>query len=101
MRLDRGIDNMRDIRQQVTYAPRWQEEVYIIDEVHMFVEGRGQRVSQDSRSPRLRRLHPRNDEFHNSCRRLSAACQRYDFRKVDFGAALARLSEVVAREGIR
>jgi len=93
---NRGIDNMRDIRQQVAYAPSLaKRKVYIIDEVHM--------LSKDAANAFLKTLEEpppfvvfilATTEVHKLLPTVVSRCQRFEFKKVEFAASLKRIQEV-------
>jgi DNA polymerase-3 subunit gamma/tau len=99
---NRGIENMRDIRQQVAYAPSLARfKVYIIDEAHM--------LSKDAANAFLKTLEEpppfvvfvlATTEVHKFLPTIVSRCQRYEFRKLDHAASLARLKAVAEAEKI-
>jgi DNA polymerase-3 subunit gamma/tau len=99
---NRGIDNMRDIRAQVAYAPSTaKHKVYIIDEAHM--------LSKEASNAFLKTLEEpppfvvfilATTEVHKILPTIVSRCQRFDFRKLDFASSLTRLREVASREGV-
>ncbi len=102
---NRGIDEIRQLRQNVDVRPGAGREfkIYIIDEVHMLTKRGVQRLAEDARRaaracevhllPRPRRTRSRS--------RSSRACQRFDFAGIEPTAIIERLSEIATNEGRR
>ena len=81
---NRGIDNIRDLREQVNYPPAYSKyRVYIIDEVHM--------LSNEAFNALLKTLEepPKHvvfilatTEVHKLPATILSRCQRFDFKRI-------------------
>ncbi|MBI4300451.1 MAG: DNA polymerase III subunit gamma/tau, partial [Chloroflexi bacterium] len=99
---NRGIDEIRDLREKVNYAPNeMRYKVYIIDEVHMLTEPAFNALLKTLEEP------PRHTifilattEVHKIPATILSRCQRFDFRRLPLGAATDRLRHICAEEGI-
>ncbi len=97
-----GVDNIREIREQVQYPPtEGKYRVYIIDEVHMLSPGAFNALLKTLEEP------PSYVIFILATTEVSkipvtvlSRCQRYDFRRIPMDVILDRLKEVTAAEGI-
>ena len=78
-----GVDNIREIREEVTYRPtEGKYKVYIIDEVHMLSIG----ILATT-------------EAHKIPITILSRCQRYDFKRISIETIAARLRELIDKEG--
>lgn len=99
---NRGIDEIRDLRDKVRYSPaRSAKKVYIIDEVHMLTNEAFNALLKTIEDP------PEHCIFifaTTDPQRIPATilsrCQRFDFHNIGPSAMLGRLEEVCRREGI-
>ncbi len=99
---NRGIDDIRDLREGVRYAPaHLQTKVYIIDEVHM--------LTQDAFNALLKTLEepPPNVIFVLATteplkvpQTILSRCQRFDFARLRTVEAAARLALICEQESI-
>ena len=97
-----GVDDIRDIRDEVVYAPsNLKYRVYIIDEVHM--------LSQSAFNALLKTLEepPEHVVFILATTELQklpatiiSRCQRFDFRRISLDALVGRLTLIAQNEGI-
>ena len=97
---NRGIDQIRDLREAVKFAPtEGAYKVYIIDEVHM--------VTTDAFNAFLKTLEEppahvvfilATTEPQKIPATILSRCQRYDFRRISVADIVERLNEV-AKEG--
>jgi DNA polymerase-3 subunit gamma/tau len=98
---NRGIDDIKELRETVKYAPaQGRYKVYIVDEVHQ--------LSKDAFNAFLKTLEepPRNvvfvlatTEAHKILPTILSRCQRFDFRPIALPAIRARLREIAGKEG--
>lgn len=98
---NRGIDQIRDLREAVKFAPtEGAYKVYIIDEVHM--------VTNDAFNAFLKTLEEppshvvfilATTEPQKIPATILSRCQRYDFRRITAHDIVARLEEVMADSG--
>ncbi|OPY59179.1 MAG: DNA polymerase III subunit tau [Pelotomaculum sp. PtaU1.Bin035] len=99
---NRGIDEIRDLREKVKFAPATgQFRVYIIDEVHMLTNEAFNALLKTLEEP------PRHSVFilattepHKVPLTILSRCQRFDFRRIAPGEIVGRLKEVAAGAGI-
>ncbi|HUU29067.1 MAG TPA: DNA polymerase III subunit gamma/tau [archaeon] len=99
---NRGIDEIRDLRERVNYAPSSNRyKIYIIDEVHM--------LTQEAFNALLKTLEepPSHVIFifattapHKVPPTILSRCQRFDFKTVPTAEIIAQLERVLSREGI-
>ncbi len=99
---NRGIDEIRTLRDSVRYAPsKGKYKVYIIDEVHM--------LTKDSFNAFLKTLEepPEHIVFifattdvHRVPLTILSRCQRYDFRRIQLNTIKALLLEIAQKESI-
>ncbi len=96
-----GVDNIREIREEVTYRPtQGRYKVYIIDEVHM--------LSTSAFNALLKTLEEPPEyvvfilattEARSILPTITSRCQRYDFKRMTGEVMIARLKELMEREG--
>jgi DNA polymerase-3 subunit gamma/tau len=99
---NRGIDEMRDLREKVRYLPaRLRTKVYIIDEAHMLTSEAWNAFLKTLEEPPAHVLFILcTTEPHKVPETVRSRVQRFDFRRVA-GAAISRhLLAVAAGEGV-
>ena len=99
---NRGIDDIRDLREKVNYAPsQARRKVYIIDEFHM--------LSKDASNALLKTLEEppphvifilATTESHKVLPTILSRCQHFDFHRLNRSDVAAQLSKVCASEKI-
>ncbi|MDZ4659412.1 MAG: DNA polymerase III subunit gamma/tau [Bythopirellula sp.] len=99
---NRGIDDVRQLRQNVAIRPsRARYKIYIIDEVHM--------VTKDAFNALLKTLEepPEHVKFIFATTEANkipitilSRCQRFDFAGIESSAIQARLAQIAAAEGV-
>ncbi|SDX26399.1 DNA polymerase III, tau subunit [Marininema mesophilum] len=99
---NRGVDEIRDLRDKVKYAPsEGRYKVYIIDEVHM--------LTTEAFNALLKTLEEPPDhvvfilattEPHKLPATIISRCQRFSFRRHTMGNLLARLGQVCEAQGV-
>jgi DNA polymerase-3 subunit gamma/tau len=99
---NRGIDEIRDLREKVNYAPNLaRRKVYIIDEVHM--------LSKDASNALLKTLEEppphvifvlATTEAHKLLPTIISRCQRFDFHRHTLANTVEVLSRVCEGEDI-
>jgi DNA polymerase III subunit gamma/tau len=95
-----GVDNIRDLRQNVQYKPnRARFKIYIIDEVHMLSNAAFNALLKTLEEP------PPHIKFIFATTELNkvpitvrSRCQRFDFINIGQERIIGRLKEVVAAE---
>jgi DNA polymerase-3 subunit gamma/tau len=98
-----GVDEIRDIRDKVKYAPtEVRYKVYIIDEVHMLTIGAFNALLKTLEEPPAHVIFIlATTEPHKLPVTIISRCQRYDFRRVSLEAQLDRLQLICKEEGIQ
>jgi DNA polymerase-3 subunit gamma/tau len=98
-----GVDEIRDIRDKVKYAPtEVRYKVYIIDEVHMLTIGAFNALLKTLEEPPAHVIFIlATTEPHKLPVTIISRCQRYDFRRVSLDAQLDRLRLICTEEGIK
>ena len=97
-----GVDNIREIREEVTYRPtEGKYKVYIIDEVHMLSASAFNAFLKTLEEP------PRHAIFilattekHKILPTILSRCQIYDFNRISVEDTVNHLSYVASKEGI-
>ena len=97
-----GVDNIRDIKEQVEYAPAAGDyKVYIIDEVHMLSQGAFNALLKTLEEP------PEHVIFilattdpQKVPQTILSRCQRYDFRRIKKQTIFDRLDYIARAEGV-
>ncbi len=97
-----GVDNIRDIREEVQYSPtEGKYKVYIIDEVHMLSIGAFNALLKTLEEPPSYVIFIlATTEAHKIPITILSRCQRYDFRRISVEIIYERLSELLEREGV-
>lgn len=99
---NRGIDEIRDLREKIVYAPtRAQNKIYIIDEVHMLTKEAFNALLKTLEEP------PPNvyfvlctTEIHKIPETIISRCQRFDFKRIDVKTIMTRLSYIAQKESL-
>jgi len=99
---NRGIDEIREIRDKVRYAPtEVRRKVYIIDEVHMLTaEAFNALLKTLEEPPRHALFVLATTEPHRVPATIVSRCQRFEFRRVSVAEQAARMREICRHEGI-
>ena len=99
---NRGIDEIRDLRETVKFAPvEGKYKVYIIDEVHMLTTEAFNALLKTLEEPPSHVVFIlATTEPHKIPATIHSRCQRYDFRRITQGDLLVRLQEVAAAGGM-
>ncbi|UOF91780.1 DNA polymerase III subunit gamma/tau [Fodinisporobacter ferrooxydans] len=93
---NRGIEEIRDLREQVKYAPtEVRYKVYIIDEVHMLTtEAFNALLKTLEEPPRHVIFILATTEPHKLPATILSRCQRFDFRRIGTKDIVERLKQV-------
>ena len=93
-----GVDEIRDIRDRVKYAPSSvRYKVYIIDEVHMLSQGAFNALLKTLEEPPEHVLFIlATTEPHKIPLTIISRCQRFDFRSIASTAIVGRLERIVS-----
>ncbi len=99
---NRGIDEMRDLREKVNYAPNQARyKVYIIDEVHMLTKEASNALLKTLEEPPPHVIFIlATTEAHKLLPTLLSRCQRFDFRRISQADVVTKLSRICESEGI-
>ncbi|MFS0865612.1 DNA polymerase III subunit gamma/tau [Fredinandcohnia sp. 179-A 10B2 NHS] len=97
-----GVDEIRDIRDKVKYAPSAvRYKVYIIDEVHMLSIGAFNALLKTLEEP------PRHVIFilattepHKIPLTIISRCQRFDFRRITTQAIVGRMKTIIGEQSV-
>lgn len=97
-----GVDNIRDIRDEVVYAPSsLRYRVYIIDEVHMLsVSAFNALLKTLEEPPEHVVFILATTELHKLPATIISRCQRFDFRRISLDALTGRLIYIAGQERI-
>lgn len=97
-----GVENIRDIRDQVQYPPtEGRYRVYIIDEVHMLSIGAFNALLKTLEEPPSYVIFIlATTEVHKIPITILSRCQRYDFKRISLDTIAARLRELTEAEHI-
>lgn len=100
---NRGIDSIRDLREQVKYPPtRGKYKVYIIDEFHQ--------ITKDAFNALLKTLEepPKHilfifatTELHKVLPTILSRCQRFEFKRIPLAEVIELLRAIAKQEGIK
>ncbi len=95
-----GVDNIREIRDEVTYAPtEGRYKVYIIDEVHMLSIGAFNALLKTLEEPPSYVIFIlATTEAHKIPVTILSRCQRYDFHRISIDIIAERLQELLEQE---
>lgn len=99
---NRGIDEIRDLRERVRYAPAQEKyKVYIIDEVHMLTNEAFNALLKTLEEPPAHVIFIlATTEAHKIPLTVLSRCQRFDFRRISLVDIAMRIKEVAAKENI-
>jgi DNA polymerase-3 subunit gamma/tau len=99
---NRGIDEMRDLREKVNYAPNQARyKVYIIDEVHMVTKEASNALLKTLEEPPPHVIFIlATTEAHKLLPTILSRCQRFDFHRIALPNIVSQLSTVAEGEGI-
>jgi DNA polymerase-3 subunit gamma/tau len=99
---NRGIDEIRDLREKVNYAPNIaRRKVYIIDEVHMLTKEASNALLKTLEEPPPHVIFIlATTEAHKLLPTILSRCQRFDFHRYSLANMVSVLSRVCEGEGI-
>ena len=97
-----GVENIRDIREQVQYPPtEGKYRVYIIDEVHMLSIGAFNALLKTLEEPPSYVIFIlATTEVHKIPITILSRCQRYDFKRISLETIAGRLRQLTEAETI-
>jgi DNA polymerase-3 subunit gamma/tau len=98
-----GVDDIRDLREKVNYAPAQAEyKVYIIDEVHMLSTNAANALLKTLEEPPPRVIFIlATTEAHKVLPTTISRCQRFDFHRLSQQDVESKLSRIMKAEGIK
>ena len=97
-----GVENIRDIRDEVIYAPSaLKYRVYIIDEVHMLSASAFNALLKTLEEPPEHVVFIlATTELHKLPATIVSRCQRFDFRRISTEQLMKRLAFIAEKEGL-
>jgi DNA polymerase-3 subunit gamma/tau len=99
---NRGIDEIRELREKVNYAPNSARyKVYIIDEVHMITKDASNAFLKTLEEPPPHAIFIlATTEPHKVLTTILSRCQRFDFHRLSRDDTIAKLNLVCEKENI-
>ncbi len=100
---NRGIDNIRELRETVRYRPsKSRYKIYIIDEVHMLTEPAFNALLKTLEEPPEHVLFIfATTEPHKIPSTILSRCQRFDFRRIPMQLLVQHLQKIAAAENLQ
>ena len=97
-----GVDNIREIREEVTYRPtEGRYKVYIIDEVHMLSAGAFNALLKTLEEPPEYVIFIlATTEVHKIPITILSRCQHYDFKRISIETITDRMRELMEEEHV-
>ncbi len=98
-----GVDNIRDLRERVNYAPNEARyKVYIIDEVHMLSTSASNALLKTLEEPPPHVIFIlATTEIHKVLPTIMSRCQRFDFRRISQADVVTKLTHISRKETIK
>lgn len=98
-----GIDNIRELRENVNFAPaKSRYKIYIIDEVHMVTTAAFNALLKTLEEPPAHVIFIfATTEIHKIPDTILSRCQKYFFKKIPTDVVVTHLASIVAKEGYR
>ncbi|MFH1479125.1 MAG: DNA polymerase III subunit gamma/tau [Candidatus Omnitrophota bacterium] len=99
---NRGIDEIRDLRQTVKFAPsKGKFKIYIIDEVHMLTSEAFNALLKTLEEPPMHvKFIFATTEPHKLPATILSRCQRFDFRRIPLKEITSKLKDVARQENL-
>ncbi len=99
---NRGIDDIRELRERVNYAPNQARyKVYIIDEAHMLTKEASNALLKTLEEPPPHVIFIlATTEAHKVIPTILSRCQRFDFRRISQADVISKLTHICSTEGI-
>lgn len=99
---NRGIDEIRDLREKIAYAPTTAKyKVYIIDEVHMLTKEAFNALLKTLEEPPAHVIFIlATTELHKVPETIISRCQRYQFHRASNEAIIGVLADIAKKEKI-
>ncbi len=99
---NRGIDEIRDLRETLRYLPsRGRHKVYIIDEVHMLTKEAFNALLKTLEEPPPHVVFIfATTELDKIPHTIISRCQRFEFKRVSLSGIVSQLEHIIDNEGI-
>ena len=99
---NRGIDEIRDIRDKVNFSPvQGRRKAYIIDEAHMLTDQASNAFLKTLEEPPAHVMFILcTTEAHKILPTIISRCQRFDFRRIPSDLIRGRLEKIIEAEGV-
>jgi DNA polymerase-3 subunit gamma/tau len=99
---NRGIDEIRDLREKVNYTPNLARyKVYIIDEVHMITKEASNAFLKTLEEPPSHAIFIlATTEPHKVLSTIMSRCQRFDFHRLSQSSVISKLNIICDKESI-
>jgi DNA polymerase III subunit gamma/tau len=99
---NRGIDEIRDLREKVNYTPNLARyKVYIIDEVHMITKEASNAFLKTLEEPPPHAIFIlATTEPHKVLSTIMSRCQRFDFHRLSQSSVISKLNLICEKENI-
>lgn len=100
---NRGIDEIRDLREKVKFTPsELKYKVFIIDEVHMLTKEAFNALLKTLEEPPEHALFVlATTEIHKIPATVISRCQRFDFKRISEPELVNRIDSIAKEEGIK
>jgi DNA polymerase-3 subunit gamma/tau len=100
---NRGIDEIRELRERANYAPsQARYKVYIVDEVHMLTKEASNALLKTLEEPPPHVIFIlATTEVHKVLPTIMSRCQHFDFRRIAQKDMVSRLTHICGLEGIK
>jgi DNA polymerase-3 subunit gamma/tau len=100
---NRGIDEIRDLREKVNYTPNLARyKVYIIDEVHMITKEASNAFLKTLEEPPPHAIFIlATTEPHKVLSTIMSRCQRFDFHRLSQASVIFKLNLICEKEDIK
>ena len=97
-----GVDNIRDIRDEVVYSPSFLKyRVYIVDEVHMLSNSAFNALLKTLEEPPSHAIFIlATTELHKLPATIVSRCQRFEFRRIATDVLTSRIKFIAEQEEI-
>ncbi len=99
---NRGIEDIRDLRERVNFAPvNGRYKFYLIDEVHQLTPEASNALLKTLEEPPEHAVFVlATTEIHRVLPTILSRCQRFDFRRIPVRDLVARLQEIAGAERV-
>ncbi len=100
---NRGIDEIRDLREKISYAPsQGRSKIYIIDEVHMLTPQAFNALLKTLEEPPVHvYLVFATTEPHKVPPTILSRCQRFNFKRLDLKEIVSQLEKICTMEKVK